>query len=98
MTQQITEDFEKENPYFRDNKEEPFGPHRMTNAIRDIMQDFFQEYDELFNLDKKRIQQQQEYVEGNPEEKVLDNENPTKVQLANLHPELNGAVEQSLQQ
>jgi hypothetical protein len=76
ITLQITQDFEKEHSYFKDDKEDSFGPHRKTDAIRDIIQDFFQECDELLN--QKRIRQQQECVGWDPEENVQANDNPTK--------------------
>jgi hypothetical protein len=49
ITLQITEDFEQDHPYFQDDEEHPLGPHRKTDGTRDIIQDFFQEYDELMN-------------------------------------------------
>jgi hypothetical protein len=53
ITLQISQDLKKENPYLVDDEDHPMGPHQKTDAIRDLIKDFFQEYDELPN--QKRI-------------------------------------------
>jgi hypothetical protein len=58
-----------------------FAPHQRSFVEREVVKDFFKEYEDLLNV--PRIRPQQEYVGGkrNPEENVTvseTNENPRK--------------------
>jgi hypothetical protein len=55
---QLIHDFEEENPYIRDEWDSPFDKKEKTNAIRELIKNFFEEYDAL--LSQKRIRRQRE--------------------------------------
>ena len=80
---QLIQDFEKAHPYWKDHKDEyQFAPHQTSYAERELVREFFGEYDELLKI--QCVQQQQECVggKGNPEENVTKesetNENARK--------------------
>jgi hypothetical protein len=70
---ELVQDFNQEHPTWEDIKEDyQFAPHQRSYAIRDVVRDFFREYDDLLNV--QRIRPQQECVGGkrDPEENVTD--------------------------
>jgi hypothetical protein len=79
---QLLQDFNVEHPFWKDNPNDyQFAPHERFYAEREVVTDFFKEYEDLLNV--QRIQPQQECVGGkrNLEENVTDNEtneNPRK--------------------
>jgi hypothetical protein len=79
---QLLQDFNVEHSFWVDDKDAPqFSPHQKSYAEREVVTDFFKEYEDLLNA--QRIRPQQECVGGkrNPEENVTDsetNENPRK--------------------
>jgi hypothetical protein len=50
---QLIQDFEKKHPHWVDDEGYPFAKHQKSYAIRELLKDLFEEYDELLN--KKRI-------------------------------------------
>jgi hypothetical protein len=78
----LHQDFLQEHPGWVDNKfGYQYAPHQRSDAIGEVVRDFFKEYDDLLNV--QRIRPQQECVGGKrkPEENVTDsetNENPRK--------------------
>jgi hypothetical protein len=79
---QLHQEFNQEHPGWVDKEDDyQYAPHQRSYSIREVVRDFFKEYDDLLNV--QRIQPQQECVQGkrNPEKNVTDdetNENPRK--------------------
>ncbi len=80
---QLLQDCNVENPFWVDKEDDyQFTPHPQRSfAEREVVKDFFKEYEDLLNV--PCIRPQQECVEGkrNPEENVSNNEtneNPQK--------------------
>ena len=82
IKKQLVQDFNQENPTWEDIKEDyQFAKHQRSYALRQVITDFFIEYDNLVNV--QGIQPLQECFRGKrkPEEDVTDDEtkeNPRK--------------------
>jgi hypothetical protein len=79
---QLLQDFNVETPFWVDKEDDyQFTPHERSFAEREVVKDFFKEYEDLLNV--PHIRPQQECVGGKRyrEENVTDsetNENPRK--------------------
>jgi hypothetical protein len=79
---QLLQDFNVEHPCWEDKEDDyQFAPHQRSFAEREVVKDFFKEYEDLLNV--PRIRPQQECVGGkrNQEENGSDsetNKNPRK--------------------
>jgi hypothetical protein len=70
---QLLQDFNVEHPFWVDDKDAPqFAPHQRSYEEREVVTDFFIEYEDLLNV--QRIRPQQECVGGKrkPEENLTD--------------------------
>jgi hypothetical protein len=72
---QLLQDFNVEPPFWVDKEDDyQFAPHHRSFAEREVVKDFFEEYEDLLNV--PRIRPQQECVVGkrDREENVSDSE------------------------
>jgi hypothetical protein len=53
ITAQLTQDFEKENPYLVDDKDWPYIKYQKTDAICELIKDFFDPIMTLLDQNKR---------------------------------------------
>jgi hypothetical protein len=79
---QLLQDFNVGHPFWKDNPNDyQFAPHQRSYAEREVVTDFFKEYEDLLNVQRTRPQQECVGGKRNPEENVTNsetNENPRK--------------------